>query len=81
LRCNAVYHVVNLGVVACGAEALYLGATVHGAELVVYFLNLSEKGRTCENLSPKGLKCKKDRGLLNKVGGRGRLQQVLPGTP
>jgi hypothetical protein len=54
-----VYHVVNLGAVARGTEALYLGATVHGAELGVHFLKSFQKERTCENLSQKGIKCKK----------------------
>jgi hypothetical protein len=53
-RCHAVYHVVNLGTVARGAEALYLGATIHGAELGVHFLKSFQKRRTCENLSQKG---------------------------
>jgi hypothetical protein len=44
----------------CGAEACNLGARIHGAELKVYFLKSFQKGSTCENLSQKGLKSKKD---------------------
>jgi hypothetical protein len=43
----------------CGAEACKLGAMIHGAELRVHFLKSFQKGSTCENLSPKGLKSKK----------------------
>jgi hypothetical protein len=46
----------------CGAEACNLGAMIHGAELRVYFLKSFQKGSTCENLSQKGLKTKKDGG-------------------
>jgi hypothetical protein len=44
----------------CGAEACNLGAMIHGAELRVHFLKSFQKGSTCENLSEKGLKNKKD---------------------
>jgi hypothetical protein len=44
----------------CGAEACNLGAMIHGAELKVHFLKSFQKGSTCENLSQKGLKSKKD---------------------
>jgi hypothetical protein len=44
----------------CGAEACNLGAMIHGAELRVHFLKSFQKGSTCENLSQKGLKSKKD---------------------
>jgi hypothetical protein len=44
----------------CGAEACNLGAMIHGAELRVHFLKSFQKGSTCENLSQKGLKIKKD---------------------
>jgi hypothetical protein len=44
----------------CGAEACKLGAMIHGAELRVHFLKSFQKGSTCENLSRKGLKNKKD---------------------
>jgi hypothetical protein len=47
----------------CGAEACKLGAMIHGAELRVHFLKSFQKGSTCENLSQKGLKNKKDGGL------------------
>jgi hypothetical protein len=43
-----------------GAEACNLGAMIHGAELRVHFLKSFQKGSTCENLSQKGLKIKKD---------------------
>jgi hypothetical protein len=33
---------------------------IHGAELRVHFLKSFQKGSTCENLSQKGLKTKKD---------------------
>jgi hypothetical protein len=33
---------------------------IHGAELRVHFLKSFQKGSTCENLSQKGLKSKKD---------------------
>jgi hypothetical protein len=46
----------------CGAEACNLGAMIHGAELRVHFLKSFQKGCTCENLSQKGLKIKKDGG-------------------
>jgi hypothetical protein len=58
LRCHAGYYVVNLDVVACGAKTLYLGATVHSAELGVHFLKSFQKECTCENLSQKSLKSK-----------------------
>jgi hypothetical protein len=41
------------------AEACKLSAMIHGAELRVHFLKSFQKGSTCENLSPKGLKSKK----------------------
>jgi hypothetical protein len=44
----------------CGAEACNLGAMIHGAELRVHFLKSFQKRSTCENLSQKGLKIKKD---------------------
>jgi hypothetical protein len=44
----------------CGAEACNLDAMIHGAELRVHFLKSFQKGSTCENLSQKGLKSKKD---------------------
>jgi hypothetical protein len=44
----------------CGAEACNLGAMIHDAELRVHFLKSFQKGSTCENLSQKGLKIKKD---------------------
>jgi hypothetical protein len=44
----------------CGAEACNLSAMIHSAELRVYFLKSFQKGSTCENLSQKGLKSKKD---------------------
>jgi hypothetical protein len=44
----------------CGAEACKLGAMIHGAELRVHFLKSFQNGSTCENLSQKGLKNKKD---------------------
>jgi hypothetical protein len=44
----------------CGAEACNLGAMIHGAELRVHFLKSFQKESTCENLSPKGLKSRKD---------------------
>jgi hypothetical protein len=44
----------------CGAEACKLGVMIHGAELRVHFLKSFQKGSTCENLSQKGLKNKKD---------------------
>jgi hypothetical protein len=44
----------------CGAETCNLGAMIHGAELRVQFLKSFQKGSTCENLSQKGLKIKKD---------------------
>jgi hypothetical protein len=47
----------------CGAEACNLGAMIHGAELRVHFLKSFQKGSTCENLSQKGLKNKKDGAL------------------
>jgi hypothetical protein len=52
----------------CGAEACNLGAMIHGAELRVHFLKSFQKGSTCENLSQKGLKSKKDGHLLHSVG-------------
>jgi hypothetical protein len=47
----------------CGVEACNLGAMIHGAELRIHFLKSFQKVYTCENLSQKGLKIKKD-GLL-----------------
>jgi hypothetical protein len=44
----------------CGAEACNLGVMIHGAELRVHFLKSFQKGSSCENLSQKGLKRKKD---------------------
>jgi hypothetical protein len=44
----------------CGAEACNLGAMIHGAELRVHFLKSFQKWSTCENLSQKRLKSKKD---------------------
>jgi hypothetical protein len=44
----------------CGAEACNLSAMIHGAELRVHFLKSFQKRSTCENLSQKGLKSKKD---------------------
>jgi hypothetical protein len=41
---------------------------IHGAELRVHFLKSFQKGSTCENLSQKGLKSKKD----GRAGERGR---------
>jgi hypothetical protein len=47
----------------CGTEACKLGAMIHGAELRVHFLKSFQKGSTCENLSQKGLICKKVGGV------------------
>jgi hypothetical protein len=47
----------------CGAEACNLGAMIHGAEFRVHFLKSFQKGSTCENLSQKGIKSKKDGSL------------------
>jgi hypothetical protein len=46
---------------------------IHGAELRVHFLKSFQKGSTCENLSQKGLKTKKD----GPVDSRGALFRAL----
>jgi hypothetical protein len=48
---------------------------IHGAELRVHFLKSFQKGSTCENLSQKGLKTKKD-GLTVRRRGHDVLDEM-----
>jgi hypothetical protein len=50
----------GLGAIYIGAETCKLGANNNGAKVRVHFLNSNQKERSCENLSQKGSKSKKD---------------------
>jgi hypothetical protein len=62
---------------------------IHGAELRVHFLKSFQKGSTCENLSQKGLKSKKDGGweciagglLIGGIGGASRTALNASSVP